>query len=116
MPLKLLELLLLGELGILLYQRLRSTSAFRYGIVGVEVDEFRTCSELTDDLTVASLPGIVVDRDIWQLLGFQPRSNHYTGSGIPSRSQLTDLSIVPNSANTFAALIVVVKSTQDLAG
>jgi hypothetical protein len=58
---------LMTELGILLYQRLRSAPAFRYGIVGVEVDEFRTYSELIDDGTVISLPGIVVDRDIWQL-------------------------------------------------
>jgi hypothetical protein len=60
---------LMTELGILLYQQLRSAPAFRYGIVGVEVDEFRTYSELIDDGTVASLPGIVIDRDIWQLLG-----------------------------------------------
>lgn len=60
---------LMTELGILLYQRLRSAPAFQYGIVGVEVDEFRTYSELIDDPMVASLPGIVVDRDIWQLLG-----------------------------------------------
>jgi len=60
---------LMTELEILLYQRLRSAPAFRYGIVGVEVDEFRIYSELTDDPTVVSLPGIVVDRDMWQLLG-----------------------------------------------
>jgi hypothetical protein len=60
---------LMTELGILLYQRLRSAPTFRYGIVGVEVDEFRTYSELIDDGTVISLPGIVVDRDIWHLLG-----------------------------------------------
>jgi hypothetical protein len=63
---------LMTELGILLYQRLRSAPAFRYGIVGLEVDEFRTYSELIDDAMVASLPGIVVDRDIWQLLGSSP--------------------------------------------
>jgi hypothetical protein len=65
------------ELGILLYQRLRPAKAaltlsapmFRYGIVGVEVDEFRTYRDLIDDGAVASLPGIVIDRDIWQLLG-----------------------------------------------
>ncbi len=60
---------LMTELGILLYQRLRSAPAFRYGIVGVEVDEFRTYSELIDDGTVASLPGIVVNQEMWQLLG-----------------------------------------------
>jgi hypothetical protein len=37
------------ELGILLYQTLRFTS-FRYAVVGVEVDEFRTYSELMEDL------------------------------------------------------------------
>jgi hypothetical protein len=71
---------IMTELGILLYQRLRSAPSFRYGIVGVEVDEFRTYSELIDDSlgerlrqrTVASLPGIVLAQDIWQLLGSSP--------------------------------------------
>ncbi|PSB56366.1 hypothetical protein [Chamaesiphon polymorphus] len=60
---------LMTELGILLYQRLRFAPPFRYGIVGVEVDEFRTYSESICDPTVANLAGIVVDRDMWQLLG-----------------------------------------------
>ncbi len=38
---------------------------------GLEVDEFKTYSELIDDGAVASLHGIVIDRDIWQLLGSQ---------------------------------------------
>jgi hypothetical protein len=41
----------------------------------VEVDELRTYSESIDDGLVASLPGIVVDREIWQLLGSQPMMN-----------------------------------------
>ncbi len=64
---------LMTELGILLYQRLRSAPAFRYGIVGVEVDEFRTYSELIEDGTVASLPGVTINQDIWQLLGSPSR-------------------------------------------
>jgi hypothetical protein len=36
---------------------------------GLEVDEFRTYSESIDDQTVFNLPGIEIDRDIWQLLG-----------------------------------------------
>lgn len=60
---------LMTELGILLYQKLRSAPSFRYGIVGVEVDEFRTYSELIEDLTAPNLSGIVVSQDIWQLIG-----------------------------------------------
>lgn len=59
---------LMTELGILLYQRLRSAPYFRYGMVGIELDRFSTYNELIDDPTVASLPGIVVSEDIWQLL------------------------------------------------
>ncbi|NEP43354.1 MAG: hypothetical protein F6K35_30670 [Okeania sp. SIO2H7] len=36
----------LTEIAILLYQHLRSIPSFRYALVGVEVDEFRTYSEL----------------------------------------------------------------------
>ena len=68
---------LMTELGILLYQKLRSAPAFRYGIVGVEVDEFRTYSELIDDPMVVSLSGIVIDRDIWQSLGSPPAFRNF---------------------------------------
>ena len=68
---------LMTELGILLYQRLRSAPTFRYGIVGVEVDEFRTYSELIDDPMVVSLPGIVIDQDIWQSLGSPPAFRNF---------------------------------------
>jgi hypothetical protein len=69
---------LMTELGILLYQRLRSAPSFRYGIVGVEVDEFRTYSELIDDATVTNLSGIVISQDIWQLLGSPSTLRNFT--------------------------------------
>ena len=40
---------LMIELRSLLYQSLRSASTFRYALVGVEVDEFRTYSELIEE-------------------------------------------------------------------
>ncbi len=52
------------ELGILLYQTLRFTSSFRYALVGVEVDEFRTYSELMEDLSNLSLPGLVLAKEL----------------------------------------------------
>lgn len=54
------------ELGILLYQRLQSAPPFRYALVGVEVDEFRTFSELCSEITVATFPGLVLAKPIWQ--------------------------------------------------
>lgn len=52
------------ELGILLYQKLRFVTSFRYALVGVEVDEFRTYSELIEDLSNLSIPGLVVAKEI----------------------------------------------------
>ncbi|NJN30338.1 MAG: hypothetical protein HC824_07815 [Synechococcales cyanobacterium RM1_1_8] len=59
---------LMTELGILLYQRLRTAPAFRYGLVGIEVDEFRTYSELLEEEIVA-IPGLVVASPIGRELG-----------------------------------------------
>lgn len=71
---------LMTELGILLYQRLRTAPTFRYGMVGIEVDEFRTYSELLEEATVA-IPGLVVAntvvRELNQISGFQAFSPSY---------------------------------------
>lgn len=40
---------IMTELGITLYQRLQSAPSFRYALVGIEVDEFRTYSELLEN-------------------------------------------------------------------
>ncbi|BAZ16233.1 hypothetical protein NIES4071_81080 [Calothrix sp. NIES-4071] len=72
---------LMTELGILLYQRLLSAPSFRYALVGVEVDEFRTYSELLEDLPNLAFPGLVLALGIWQEAGspqtFQPFSMGY---------------------------------------
>jgi hypothetical protein len=69
------------ELGLCLYQRLRSAPTFRYALVGVEVDEFRTYSELSTEISETSFPGLVLAEGVWQAYGasplFQPFSPGY---------------------------------------
>jgi hypothetical protein len=69
------------ELGLFLYQRLRSAPTFRYALVGVEVDEFRTYSELSTEISETSFPGLVLTERVWQAYGasplFQPFSSGY---------------------------------------
>jgi hypothetical protein len=69
------------ELGILLYQRLRFAPPFRYALVGVEVDEFRTYQELIAEIPATSFPGLVLAEAIWRSLGdstsFRPFSPGY---------------------------------------
>ena len=59
---------LMTELGILFYQHLRSAPKFRYALVGVEVDEFRTYSELLEDASNLLTPGLVLADDVRQVL------------------------------------------------
>jgi hypothetical protein len=63
---------LMTELGILLYQALRFAPAFRYALVGVEVDEFRTYSELIEESSSLLIPGLVLSRSIEQQLELLP--------------------------------------------
>lgn len=69
------------ELGIFLYQRLRSAPSFRYALVGVEVDEFRTYLELTTEISAPSFPGLVLAETVWRSLrdstSFRPFSPGY---------------------------------------
>lgn len=60
----------LTEIGILLYQNLQSAPSFRYALVGVEVDEFRTYSELITATNRQDIdfPGLVLSEPIWQLI------------------------------------------------
>jgi hypothetical protein len=60
------------ELGILLYQRLQSAPPFRYALVGVEVDEFRTYRELISEAIAPSFPGLVLAETVWRSLGASP--------------------------------------------
>lgn len=67
------------EIGILLYQHLRSAPPFRYAIVGVEVDEFRTYTELTEPLEKPFVyPGLVLAEVVWQAVGSPPGFQHFS--------------------------------------
>lgn len=63
---------LMTELGIFLYQRLQSAPPFRYALVGVEVDEFRTYDELLKESANLAFPGLVLTETAWQVLGSSP--------------------------------------------
>jgi hypothetical protein len=68
------------ELGIALYQRLRTAPDFRYAIVGVEVDEFRTYDELRQELSLAGFKGLVLNAAIgqtWHEMNLRPFSPGY---------------------------------------
>jgi hypothetical protein len=60
---------LMTELGILFYQHLRLAPAFRYALVGVEVDKFRTHRELLEDASELSVPGLVLAIEVEQDIG-----------------------------------------------
>lgn len=72
---------LMTELGIFLYQYLRSAPSFRYALVGVEVDEFRTYSELLEESPTPTFPGLVLAEQVWQTMRalptFRPFSSGY---------------------------------------
>jgi hypothetical protein len=72
---------IMTELGITLYQRLQSAPSFRYALVGIEVDEFRTYPELLENPSELNFPGLVIAKSIWQELGsskmFRPFSLGY---------------------------------------
>ena len=72
---------LMTELGILLYQSLRFAPLFRYALVGVEVDEFRTYSELIEESSDLSISGLVLAKTMEQELRtlpvFRPFSPSY---------------------------------------
>jgi hypothetical protein len=98
------------ELGILLYQRLQSAPPFRYALVGVEVDEFRTYSELISEATVPSIPGLVLAETIWRTLGtstlFRPFSRGYVWQ--PYEGEVyKPLMVSPDLKNKLSELLVL---------
>lgn len=59
---------LMTEIGIFMYQSLRFSPPFRYALVGMEVDEFRTYSELIEE-SAWVFPGLVLAEAVWQATG-----------------------------------------------
>jgi hypothetical protein len=62
---------LMTEIGILLYRLLQLAPAFRFALVGVEVDEFRTYHELIEDRSILAVlfPGLVLAHPVWKSIG-----------------------------------------------
>ncbi|MEC4895054.1 MAG: hypothetical protein SAL07_11500 [Oscillatoria sp. PMC 1051.18] len=98
------------ELGILLYKTLRFAPPFRYALVGVEVDEFRTYSELIEDLSNLSIPGLVLAKELNEELEslplFRPFSPSYFWQ--PYQGEVYNpLSASPDLNNKLKELLVV---------
>jgi hypothetical protein len=98
------------ELGILMYQSLKFSPQFRYALIGVEVDEFRTYSELIEDLPNLSFSGLVLAKSIPQELGilpsFRPFSPNYVWQ--PYEGEIYNpLRTSPDLRNKFNELLAV---------
>ena len=63
---------LMTEVGILLYRCLRAAPPFRYALVGVGVDEFKTYSELIEDFPSLAFPGLVLAQTVIQSVDITP--------------------------------------------
>jgi hypothetical protein len=57
------------EIGFALYERLRTAPCYRYALVGVEVDEFRSFSELEEDVSTFEFEGLVLAETVWERFG-----------------------------------------------
>jgi hypothetical protein len=73
---------LMTELGILLYQSLRFAPSFRYALVGVEVDEFKTYNELIEEAANLSIPGLVLAKLLERELGIMPAFRSFSSSHV----------------------------------
>jgi len=98
------------ELGILLYQFLRSAPTFRYALVGLEVDEFRTYSELIEESSTLSFPGLVLADSIWQAVGSPPAFRSFSSGYVWKLYEgevYKPLTVSSDLKNKFNELLVV---------
>ncbi len=101
---------LMTELGILLYQSLRFIANFRYALVGVEVDEFRTYSELIEESPNLSIAGLVLAKSIQQELVISPVFRPFSPSHVwqPYAGEIYNpLMTSPNLKNKLNELLAV---------
>ena len=97
------------ELGILLYQSLRFAQTFRYALVGVEVDEFRTYSELIEDSSNLSIPGLVLTKALEREFGLSCDFRSFSPSYVwqPYTGEIYNpLMTSPNLKNKLNELLV----------
>jgi len=63
------------------YQDLKKISFFRYAIVGLEVDEFRTYNELIEDLPTWEYPGLVISNQmVKEIKGVESKFERFNSS------------------------------------
>ena len=101
---------LMTELGILLYQSLRFATTFRYALVGVEVDEFRTYSELIEESSNLSISGLVLAKSIERKLGILPLFRSFSPNYVwqPYAGEIYNpLMASPNLKNKLNELLAV---------
>ena len=101
---------IMTELGILLYKTLRFAPRFRYALVGVEVDEFRTYSELIEDLPDLSIPGLVLAKELDDKLETSPLFRPFSPSSVwqPYQGEVYNpLSASPDLNNKLKELLVL---------
>jgi hypothetical protein len=101
---------LMTELGILLYQSLRFATTFRYALVGVEVDEFRTYSELIEESSNLYIPGLVLAKTLERELEILPVFRFFSPSHVwqPYAGEIYNpLMVSPNLKNKLNELMAV---------
>jgi hypothetical protein len=101
---------LMTELGILLYQSLRFAPPFRYALVGVEVDEFRTYSELIEESSNLYIPGLVLAKTLERELEILPVFRFFSPSHVwqPYAGEIYNpLMASPNLKNKLNELLAV---------
>lgn len=68
------------DVSEVLYRSLQGAPFFRYAIVGLEVEEFRTYNELLQEPDLSIFPGLVINKDLLEELRV-PSSFRPFGSG-----------------------------------
>ncbi len=63
----------MNEMGHKLYDRLLTASPFIFALVGVEVDEITSTTEIANDIQEDNYVGLVVTTKIWEQAN-QPKS------------------------------------------
>jgi hypothetical protein len=100
---------LMTELGILLYQRLQSAPPFRFALVGVEVDEFRTYRELCSEPLIPSFPGLVLSESVWRSLEASPQFRPFSSGYVwqPYEGEVyKPLSVSPDLKSRLNELLI----------
>jgi hypothetical protein len=85
-------------------------TTFRYALVGVEIDEFRTYSELIEESSNLSIPGLVLSQSIARELGIFPAFRSFSPSYVwqPYAGEVYNpLMTSPNLKNKLNELLAV---------